>query len=440
MGTFALDTTNHALNARLFGQGPKRILSLDGGGVRGILAAGILTEIERRLALRSGKPDFRLCDYFDLIGGTSTGSIIAAALAMGRSAAEVSQLYRELAPSVFSDDGANAGIRKPRFDAGRLENALARELGDHELGSPAFRTGFAIFTKRLDTGSAWTLTNNPRAVFWDGPPGGFPNRRFQVRKLVLASAAAPTFFEERRIRLTPEGESTNGNAEGAFVDGGVAGLNDPSLQLLKVATFAPYGFQWPAGDDRLLMVSIGAGYWRPALNQDTFDRDLLHTIAPAAARAVFALKSMIHDSSLNTLATMQGLSNPVKPWRINSELGDMRGAHISPVPVLHFQRFDVRLDDQAELARMGLQYSPADIEAMKELASDDNTTLAQLYEIGRSTGHEYFRRRAGDPDWESLIFPQRFDPIWFTGPPQGPPKSRLEAMGRVFGDKGKKKG
>lgn len=435
MGNMAGENAqSQTLDARLFGPGPKRILSLDGGGVRGVLTTGILREIERRLKRRSGKADFRLCDYFDLIGGTSTGSIIAAALAMGRTVDEVTQLYRELAPSVFAAEGANAGIRKARFDADKLEAALVRELGDHELGSRALRTGFAVFAKRIDTGSAWTLTNNPRSKYWEGPQGGYPNKRFQLRKLVLASAAAPTFFEERCIQLIPEGEPVppGADVQGEFVDGGVAALNDPSLQLLKVATLAPYGFNWAAGDDRLLMISVGTGYWRPALNFDTLDRDLLHTIAPAAARAVFALKSMIHDASLNTLVTMQGLSTPPKPWRINSEIGDMGGARISPVPLLHFQRFDVRLDDPEEMARLGLAYQQADIEAMKELASDDGATLARLFEIGRSAGEDYFRRRKGEPDWESLIFPQRFDPAWFTGPPAGSPRSRLEAMGRVF--------
>jgi uncharacterized protein len=429
------EPNNPELAAHLSGAGPKRILSIDGGGVRGILAAGILGELERRLARRSGKPNFRLCDYFDLIGGTSTGSIIAAALAMGRSVEEIKNLYHELAPAVFSADGANAGVRKPRFDAAKLEAALARELGDHELGSPALRTGFAIFAKRIDTGSAWTLTNNPRSVYWEGPPGGYPNKRFQLRKLVLASAAAPTFFEERCIQLIPEGEPVppGADAQGEFVDGGVAALNDPSLQLLKVATLKPYGFNWSAGDDRLMMISIGTGYWRPARDFDAMERDLMHTLAPEAARAVFALKSMIHDASLNTLVTMQALSSPPKPWRINSEIGDMRGAHLSPVPVLHFQRMDARLDDDAEMRRLGLNYARADIELMKEMATSDDATLAHLHEIGRSAGEDYFRRRdKSEPDWENLILPPRFDPPWFSGPPAGPPRSRIQAMGRIF--------
>jgi patatin-like phospholipase/acyl hydrolase len=63
---------------------PKRILSLDGGGVRGILSLGLLLQIETLLRARHGNdPQFRLCHYFDLIAGTSTGSIIAALLAKG---------------------------------------------------------------------------------------------------------------------------------------------------------------------------------------------------------------------------------------------------------------------------------------------------------------------------------------------------------------------
>lgn len=430
-----------SLMTRFAGIGAKRVLSVDGGGVRGLLALGILGEIETRLRRRSGKADFRLADYFDLIGGTSTGSIIAAALAMGRSVSDVATLYQDLAPSVFGAD-ESAGLRKPRFDAEKLDAALAREFGDHELGSPALKTGFAVFAKRIDTGSAWTLTNNPNSAFWEGPPGGYPNRRFQIRKLVRASAAAPSFFEECSIRLVPEDEPVPEGADthGQFVDGGVAALNDPSLQLLKVATLKPYGFNWPTGDDRLLMISVGTGYWRPALRYDTLDKDLLHTIAPAAARAVFALKSMIHDASLQTLVTMQGLSHSPRPWRINGEIGDMRGAHLSPMPLLHFQRLDARLDDTEEMRRMGLHYSTEALETMKEMSASDDTTLAHLQEIGRATGEHYFRRRdKSEPEWENLIFPSRFDPAWFSGPPAGPPRSRIEAMGRAFAPRARRK-
>ena len=70
-------TPVQTLEARLTAPGPKRILALDGGGIRGVLTLGYLARIEAILRARSSTPEtFCLADYFDLIGGTSTGSII----------------------------------------------------------------------------------------------------------------------------------------------------------------------------------------------------------------------------------------------------------------------------------------------------------------------------------------------------------------------------
>ena len=72
---------------------PKRILALDGGGIRGALTLGYLKRIEEILRKQhDDDPDFRLCDYFDLIGGTSTGSIIASCLAIGMKVEEIKEM------------------------------------------------------------------------------------------------------------------------------------------------------------------------------------------------------------------------------------------------------------------------------------------------------------------------------------------------------------
>src|SRR5688572_30511815 len=82
---------------------PRRMLSLDGGGIRGLMTLQILHELERQLrAHRGGAPDFRLCDFFDVIGGTSTGAIIAAGLARGMSTAELIGFYREFGQEAFT--------------------------------------------------------------------------------------------------------------------------------------------------------------------------------------------------------------------------------------------------------------------------------------------------------------------------------------------------
>jgi uncharacterized protein len=421
------------LEQRLFSGGPKRILALDGGGVRGILSAGILQELERRLMIRSGRKDFRLCEYFDLIGGTSTGSILAAGLAMGKTCAECAELYREIAPDVFNSKAKNAGIRKPRFNAAKLEAALARALGDHELSSPALRTGLAIFAKRVDTGSAWTLTNNPRSKYWEGSAlGAAPNKRLVVRKLVQASAAAPTFFDEVKLTLDQDGALVE-NAEGVFVDGAIAGLNNPSVQLLKVATLKSFGFEWPSGEDQILMVSVGTGYWRPRIDAQTFASSALDEIAPTAARAIEALKTMIHDTTISAVSTMQAMSRSPRPWRIDSEIEDMRDDHLSPFPILSFQRMDVGLDSDA-LKALDFDYAEPDILRMRDLATDDPATLARLHDIGLRTGQSYFRNAPGREaqDWEHQILPSRFDPDFFADRVSGQPKTRLDAMGRLF--------
>jgi uncharacterized protein len=425
------------LYERFFSPGPKRILALDGGGVRGILTTGILAALESRLARRSGRRDFRLCDYFDLIGGTSTGSIVAAALALGKSTAEVADMYRKLAPEVFASKGRNAGIRKPRFDARRLEAVLEEELGDVTLGSSDLRTGFAVFAKRIDTGSAWTLTNNPRAAYWEGRDGLLPNRNFLIRKLVQASAAAPTFFEECSIKLVEDNHTfpAGFDTSAEFVDGAIAGLNNPSLQMLKVATLKGYGFDWPTGPDRLMVMSIGTGYWRPKLDSETWDQMTLDELAPTAARAIEALKSMIHDTGVQTIATLQGLSQSPRPWRINSEVEDMAGSMISPLPLLHYQRMDARLYRE-EIEKLGLRFGDPEIKLMRELASDDAATLARLYDIGLRTGEAYFSSAPGEEarNWEKEILPRGFDPAGFSAP-LGPPKSKLEALGRAWNEK-----
>src|SRR6202161_2821141 len=92
-------TFENSRDRHLFGPGPKRILALDGGGVRGALTVAFLEEIEAILARRLGKPVL-LGHWFDLIGGTSTGSIIGGALAMGFAATDVQRFYHELAPKV----------------------------------------------------------------------------------------------------------------------------------------------------------------------------------------------------------------------------------------------------------------------------------------------------------------------------------------------------
>ena len=125
--------------------GTKRILALDGGGLRGVLTLGMLREIETILrAQHGGDPDFRLAHYFDLIAGTSTGAIIAASLSLGMTVDEVHGHYLSLGKFVFKRTLIRWGALRAKFDAEKVKEALMGVFGDRRLDSADFRTGLLV--------------------------------------------------------------------------------------------------------------------------------------------------------------------------------------------------------------------------------------------------------------------------------------------------------
>jgi uncharacterized protein len=317
--------------------GPKRILALDGGGTRGIISIAFLERLEALLRARHpDRPGLLLSDYFDLIGGTSTGAIIAAGLALGMEVAEVRRIYADLAPRVFRRSAWRAWALQSRFSDAPLLALLREHLGHRAMDSPGIRTGLAILTKRLDTGSPWVVSNSPGAMYWNTPPDRCftGNRHYDLATLVRASTAAPFFFRPERIAVMP------GQPHGLFIDGGVSPHNNPALMLLMLATMKAYGLCWPLGAAKLLMVSVGTGEFRIRLGP----RALL--TRTALGLAGHALAGLIGDSQLMTLTMMQWLSEARTPWTVNSEVGDLRGEILGGVPLLAFERFNVAMEEE----------------------------------------------------------------------------------------------
>jgi len=91
---------------RIAKPGAKKLLAIDGGGIRGVLSLQILQKIEDLLKAQAGRDSFRLSDYFDYIAGTSTGAIIATGLSMGMSVAEILQFYEEAGAQMFAKSEA----------------------------------------------------------------------------------------------------------------------------------------------------------------------------------------------------------------------------------------------------------------------------------------------------------------------------------------------
>jgi hypothetical protein len=396
--------------------GAKRVLALDGGGVKGLLTLGMLRPLEQELRARAGGDEaFRLCDYYDLIGGTSTGAIIASGLALGLSVDQLIELYQRLGPEVFGRTAGDGVFLQSRFESKKLRRALAGVLTTKTLGSEDLKTGLAIHAKRIDTGSAWVVTNHPLGAFYDPPTGGgaFPNKRYRLADLVLASAAAPTFFDEVIIDIEFD-EKRRPTQKGYFVDGAVSANNNPSMQLLMLALEPAYRFGWRGGGDNLMMTSFGTGARRPQVEGRAFQG------LPPGLRGVHALRAMVYDTQMQGVMLMQALSHPRKPWRVNSEIGDQAGACITGAPLLDYQRIDVALDTKPKVKKRGDPIPPMtllerligrelDADSLNALDLMDNgkkENLDLLLEVGLAAGRayvdsEYPNPKFDLPEWRS---------------------------------------
>lgn len=387
--------------------GPKRILTIDGGGIRGLLSCGILLHIEETLRQRvpeDQRDRFVLADYYDFIGGTSTGSIVAAWLALGNRVSDLQQLYLDMGADIFSKARRFGQIFVAKFDADKLGEKLEYHLGDVALDSDKLVTGLGVTAKRMDTGSAWLLANNPRAPYWQWPETDRPNAEYKLRHVVRASAAAPAYFDHVDVQIE------RGKAPGAFMDGAVAGLNNPSVAFWLYTTLPGYGLEWQTGPDKLLITSVGTGEFRQKFPGKTLGR------MPAVKQAIFSLAGSIQDVAKQQLLIMQALSRPVQPYPVNSEVdfltdpleaerGVMQPYCITPEPLFTFQRYDARIDAEG-LERMGIYENgkPLGVRMIRNLQAMDcanGANLARLKRIGE---------RAGDMQVRPEHFPAGFDP------------------------------
>lgn len=148
-----------------------------------MLTLAALQRVEDLLRQRhGGDSGFRLSHYFDLIAGTSTGAIIAAALAKGMSVSEVLSLYRKLANVVFQKSLFRQGLFRAKYGAEALTGFLKEAFGpETTLGSEALQTGLLVVIKRSDTNSPWPVSNNPKGKYYDpGRPLTIPNKDYPL--------------------------------------------------------------------------------------------------------------------------------------------------------------------------------------------------------------------------------------------------------------------
>ena len=269
------------LSERIRATGPKRILALDGGGIRGIVTLEILARIESLLREKSGgRDDFVLADYFDFIAGTSTGAIIGTALSLGMSVTDIRSFYLDTGKQMFEQASVLRRFRY-KYEDRQLSQKLHEVFGAATtLGSDRLKTLVMAVMRNATTDSPWPVTNNPFAKFNQRELPGC-NLNIPLWQLVRASTAAPVFFPPEVVPV--------GDEKFIFIDGALTTYNNPAFQAFLMATVEPYNLNWPTGEDQILVVSIGTGT-NPKANADlqVSEMNLLYNSASLPLALMYA--------------------------------------------------------------------------------------------------------------------------------------------------------
>jgi predicted acylesterase/phospholipase RssA len=369
--------------------GPRKMLALDGGGILGVISLGFLARIEKILRDKLGRDDsFVLADYFDYIAGNSTGAIIAAGLSVGMKVEELRQLYLTQGNEMFSRDWL-INRAKNTYSADNLRAILQKKFGasttlgsDPDPANGVFgpKSLLLVVMRNATTDSPWPISNNPAAKYNDR---ALPdcNLNIPLWKLVRASTAAPTYFPPEVVEV--------GGTEFIFVDGGITVFNNPAFQLFSMATAEPYRLNWPAGEDKLLLVSIGTGA-APDSNPQlrVGDMSMLYSAQKIPA-ALMAAANRQQDF----LCRMMGKC--VFGHRIDSEIGTMVAPDPSAGPakpkLFTYVRYNVDLT-QNGLNALGLNNILAtDVQKMDDVAHvGDMDTIGQVAG-GRDVNETHFQ-------------------------------------------------
>lgn len=213
-----------------------RILSLDGGGIRGVFPAAFLARLEEHL-------EHPLVSYFDLIAGTSTGGIVAIGLGLGLSAKDVLRFYEERGPAIFDqhhgdlENWLRQNFRRvqhwfgSKYNGAELRQALDDIIGERRLGESKTRLMIPAWHPVLERVYIYKTAHHPRLE---------SDYRQLAIDAAMATAAAPTFLPAH---------STADHVD--LVDGGVWANNPVGAAVVEAVGV----LKWPA--ERLKVLSIG---------------------------------------------------------------------------------------------------------------------------------------------------------------------------------------
>ena len=396
--------------AKLAKSGPRKLLSLDGGGIRGLITIEILARIEQIVREQSGRPSLVLADYFDYIAGTSTGAVIGTLLALGKPVDEIRRIYLDCGEMMFDKNAIMQRLVKygdvvsfgdelekaadifhicksyakrwmgrkeayAKYPDKPLADKLKQLVGgdDTTLATDDLRTLLLLVLGNATTDSPWPLSNNPRARYND-PARSNSNAKFPLWQVVRASTAAPTYF--------PPQEITAGGDTFVFVDGGVTSYNNPSFQLFLQATLEPYGVMWPVGEKNMLLVSLGTGM-HPNVQQGLRPSDL-----HAAAAISTATEALFNAAMYQQDQLCRVFGRCLCGDTLDREIGDLIGktGPADPSRLFTYARYNATLTAEG-LGGLGLaRVRPADVQSL-----DSVEHMEELQEVGAAVAEKKVR-------------------------------------------------
>lgn len=232
-------SNNNNIKKRIESGKPIRVLSVDGGGMRGIVPATFLETMENISGLG-------IAELFDVVVGTSTGAILTAGLTVANKnnkpkykASDFVKLYQDMGSTIFHKDRSLLevldGITRPSYDPSGYEKLLKEYFGDSTLAEAI--TELAIPSIELEDMNMHVFTRNNAKTD--------TKHDFKIRDLIRAATAAPTYFPAAKV------DSVDGKTKGTFVDAGLSTNNPGVIALAEAKTLAP--------DADYLFVSLGTG-------------------------------------------------------------------------------------------------------------------------------------------------------------------------------------
>ncbi|MEN6374783.1 MAG: patatin-like phospholipase family protein [Smithella sp.] len=349
---------------RINADGPKKILALDGGGIRGMITVEILAGIEEMLRNALGREDFVLADYFDYVAGTSTGAIIATCISLGMPVAKIREFYINSGKEMFDKAFILKRFRY-KYEDEKLSEMLREVVGsDTTFGSDKLKTLLLIVMRNATTDSPWPLSNNPKAKYNDSKRKDC-NLNLPLWQLVRASTAAPVYFPPEVIKLDQR--------EFIFVDGGVTTYNNPAFMAFLMATLEPYNLEWPTGEDKMLIVAIGTGT-NPNANEDLGpdEMNLFYNASSIPSALMFAA---LNEQDFLCRAFGKCLSGDIMDREVESMIGKK-----GPLPekLFTYMRYNAELTAEG-LAALRL----ADINPQNVQKLDSVEHITDLQRIGR---------------------------------------------------------